>query len=756
MGEKTIVTLAGIPLAGTAPITWRFTTGAQPFVTSMSVHESQWDAVADKIGEDVALRIVDSRGTETIVQKLSILHEIPATAPHLRTFLVADRRWRWPYQLVVRDYNITRKSGNRTSLGTNVPVEVLVTVDEYEYRRSSLNRNGFRWTAEEIVADVLEEVMRTPSGSEWVIDSFPIESGGGGGGGREAGQLSIQNVSLRDGGDAAVSRALAYVPGAEVWVDADGVVRVIDGTDLRAADEYMDQLPPSTWDGEVGTMIDRAAIRPQGVVVHYQREVECMFSLDQDMGETASTPNRDEPFLENVIPTVDPLTTITDYDPESGRSVTRTVPAGTWVEAKQWLAAMDEIRPTGVPWDWETVSTFWLVGDLDGVLGVRADTSEVANVAARVGALKQHFRQTYRINRRFMQRIADLKDVRVALLDPVTGSRAPASVWSQVCSKASNKGLRIPSRINREAAWLWTNISHLPSSGEAIIESPPGPASVSIVDRDLGIFRVDWLTSVYGTETDIVPCHVVDRNNALAVPTRDLALQDTTPIGPGMRRQGSATGLYLARTLEMYVCMTIVPAAPNNARQCHRERIDARDIADIFRTEFRIEGGNGPEFHVYVPPTEATARFGWSTDDTTANNTIGRLLGMSSDDPRDAGIDGPELPGFVAANNSGQGAVENELGHHARAVAAEVLAQFADAKQGRITTVVPVDDRGESSLRVVGNMAGAAITVAAAPSAKVVAVHDFAGQQRPLSRMAMLPESVRHLVLGTLTVGIRP
>lgn len=755
MGGKTVVTLGDVPLAGSGVITWRFTTGTAPFVATMSVHDSYWDRLKEKIGQDVALVIVDSRGVRTVVQKLSILHVVPSAAPHLVTFLVADQRWRWPYRLVVRDYNITKKSGNRTSLGENVPVETVVTVDQYEYRRSSLNRDGYRWTAKELVADVLEEVIGEPEGSAWVIDSFPIQDGGGGGG-REAGQLSIQNVSVRDGGDAAISRALAYVPGAEVWVDADGVVRVIDATDLQAADEHMGKLPPSTWDGEVGTLVDRAAIRPSSVLVHYQREVECMFTLDQDMGDTISPPNRDEAYLENVIPTVDPETTITDYDPETGRLLRRVVPPGTWVEARQWLGAMDAIRPTGVPWSWEVISAFWLTGDLDGALGVRADTSEVANVAARVGAFKQHFRQTYRINRRFMHRVADIREVRVGLLDPVTGARSPAAVWSQVCVRASNKGLRMPSRLNPDRALLWTNVSHLPSGSEPIIKSIPGPASVSIMDHDLGIFRVDWLTSVYGTEADIVPSHVVDRSYGLAVPTRDLAQQDTRPMGPGMRRQGAATGLYLSRTLEMHVCMTIVPAAPNNARQCHRERVEARDIAELFRTEFRIQDGDGPEMHVYVPPTEATARFGWSTDDATARETISRLLGMRSDDPRDAGIDGPELPGFVAANNSGQGAVENELGHHARSVAAEVLAQFADARQGRIATVVPVDDHGAADIRVVGNMGGAAITVAAAPSAKVVAVHDFVGQQRTLSRMAMLPESVRHLVLGTLTVGIRP
>ena len=168
--DKTRVTLAGIPLAGNGPITWKFVTGTQPHVSAISVHRSVWERLSDKMGQDVDLEIVDSRGTKTTVQRLTILHEIPSQSPNRNTFLLADRRWKWSYALCVRDYNVTKKSGKRNALGQNVPVEGLVTVDEYEYRRSSLTRDGYRWEARSIIATGVSAAM--PAASSWLLMSF--------------------------------------------------------------------------------------------------------------------------------------------------------------------------------------------------------------------------------------------------------------------------------------------------------------------------------------------------------------------------------------------------------------------------------------------------------------------------------------------------------------------------------------------------------------------------------------------------------
>ena len=119
-----------------------------------------------------------------------------------------------------------------------------------------------------------------------------------------------------------------------------------------------------------------------------------------------------------------------------------------------------------------------------------------------------------------------------------------------------------------------------------------------------------------------------------------------------------------------------------------------------------------------------------------------KLLGLDSTDVEQSGIDTEELPGFVINNG------ETEIKAHAQAVAAEMLSAFADNVMGRVAGILP------DGVKMVGNMASTTINVAAAPSGKISALHEFPGQQKMVSRMAMLPEAARHLILGIIKVGV--
>jgi hypothetical protein len=205
--------------------------------------------------------------------------------------------------------------------------------------------------------------------------------------------------------------------------------------------------------------------------------------------------------------------------------------------------------------------------------------------------------------------------------------------------------------------------------------------------------------------------------------------------------ESGTNGIFLRDTMEMRVLVTIVPAAPNNKRQFHRLTVKGDEIKNLFRTEFGISSGKGPTLEVFIPPSEATARFGWDVD-AEATTTVSRLLGLRDPDPNTAGIDGTDLPGYVVANQ------RNELKGHSHAVAAEMLAPFVDSLMGRVGSVVP-----KGGLQLKGNMAGAVLQVGASPSAKVSAVLEFPGQQKPISRLALMPEATRHIVLGIVPFG---
>lgn len=751
MSDKSSVRLGGFPLAATSPIAWRLQPGPRPYSTVVSVNRRQWPALKEKMGQPLDLQFRDQRGAEVVFQQVYILHVVPSAGPNLVSFVIADRRWKWSYKLVARDYNVPKKTGDRTAFGI-VPVENEVIVDQYNYRRSSLNKDGRRWTAKDALRDVLT-IVDGEEGENWLIESFPIDDSQG-----EEGTLSVQNLLIRDQGDGAIGRVLAQIPGAELYVRADGKVVVFDGADLAAAEQFRAALPPATWDGEKSEMVERAAIRPAKVVVHYQREVEVVFDHQDDWNDTQTNPDRDAPYLENVIPTVDRETEITEYDPETNRRVTKTVPPGTWVNIKEWLYAMHLRQPSSSPFDWtfETIRAAWLVGDLDGVLGSRADEEERGNVAARIQAFKQHFRQTYRINRRYMERIRDIEAIRAALLDPISGARAPAAVWGESTSVATVKGQRLIARDaigDAASAGMYQRINSYPPAATPTIQVPPGPARVVILDHDLGIFRVEWIVSPYGTVESFIPSFLEDSTGGTGNVIGDLALQDSHPMGPGLVREGGHNGIYLARTMRMKVMLTVVPAAPNNTRQFHRIEVDASKIAEKYQAEYRIKDGKGPDLHVFVPPNEADARFGWQ-DDSAAAGTVSQLLGLNSEDPNEAGIDSQDLPGFVLVNGQADG--NNELTAHSAAFAAEILAAYADNLQGNVATVMSTERGGrqETNVRLVGNMASTSVVAAPYPSGKVAVVYEFPGQQRQISRMALLPASVRHLLLGIVKPGV--
>jgi hypothetical protein len=741
--DKTTVTLGGIELAGNSPITWKLVTGTQPYTSVFQVHHETWqDKLVKKLGQPLDLVVTDSRGVKTTIRNLYILHAYPSDSPHRKSFVVADRRWKWAYQLIVRDYNISRRTGSITLL-ESVPSKV-VTVDEYDFKPYSINGSE-RWNPKAAVEDILNQLepaqeVGKKKVDQFRIDSFPIDEGG---------EFSLQNVLLRDQGDAALARMLSYVPGSEIYVDVDGTVIVFDGTDLAAAEKFYEQMPPKTWDGDQAQYIDRKAIRPKEVHVFYEREVEALFEYHDDYeGSTSAPPRPNTPFMENVVATPDVVTAnVEQYVPDKGLTISNDVAMGTWVTMRAWLKAMDENpqKPAGPPWNFTTIATHWMT-TLEGVLAVEgADLDDDGNVAMRVEALRKCFRQCFRISQRYVERLRDIKNVRVALLHPVTGTRGNALVWSKGCIVLTTKGKLLAATRRAADARHWTNVNYYPDDDKNPLSAkPPGPWTVSIIDRDQGIISLDWVRSPFGTDQSFAPSLVVNWFGAPTVPSANLADQDRLPVAAGCKIESGANGIYLAKRHDAYVLLTIVPAAPNNKNQFHREVVKPEDIDPMFANELRIQDGEGPILEVFIPPGELTARFGMNQgpkDHIAAAGTIVRLLGLDADQPNEGGIDSSEMEGYYFANH------DREILGHARAVAAEAMVAFADALQGNVA------GRAPDKLRLVGNIGGVTIQVAGAPSAKVSVHTDFPGRQKSISRLAIMPHVVRTVVLGILPTG---
>lgn len=738
---KTIATIGDVPLAAEQPIVWQLTTGAQPFSTTMQVHVSDWPKLQELFGKPTTLHVEDARGTKFTAQNVTILHRIPTDEAFRVSFVVSDLRWKWNRTLVCRDYNVTKKTGDRDVVGNVKPIETQVVVDEYDYKPYSLN-NGRRWTARDALLDALEQVVGDDADVD--VESFPIED-------EADGQASLQNLLIRDPGDVAIQRLLGYIPGSDIYVGLDGVVHVYDAASVTDAERYAANLPPFMRGGDIIEKVERKAIRPSKVIAYYPREVEIMLEYEDDYGsQTSANPVRNSPYIENVAQTVDPSTTVYGYDPESDTNVIlREVPPGTWVPIKDLLYSWNQDRPAdSLPWTFDTIKYYWMTGSLDALLGAQgADLDSTVNIQARIHSLKTNFRQTFRISRRYMERIRDIRAVRVGLLDPVSGARAPAAVWGQIAVLPSLKGYYAIHRKEQEQRDKWMrNINYLApyQRGERLVETSPGPAVVQIVDKELGIFRLQWLPSVYGFTGQVVPCmmeHDSGNSTASFAPGYDLYNQDDEPLLEAARVEEGTDSIALSDKLEMRVLLTIVPAAPNNKTQFHRVEIEADEISETFRDAFGLEAGDGPPIELFVPPGDVTARFAWQ-DDLPARRTVSKLLGLEEPDPSLAGIPSEEaadgLPGYVLINEA------REIDSHSKSIAAEALIDHIDTVQGHAATIL-MDD-----VKLAGNVGAVSVSVGVAPDANVTMRHVLDGRPRRLPAFALLSDSARQQILGVL------
>jgi len=358
------------------------------------------------------------------------------------------------------------------------------------------------------------------------------------------------------------------------------------------------------------------------------------------------------------------------------------------------------------PWTFETIKRFWLKGSLEGMLigkkrrGSVKDVAVDANRLTAVRAVRESFRQDFRISRRYMERLQDVKPVRVALLDPVSGMRQPASVWGEACLVPTAKGTHVAQRKNNGKSGIFYNITTLPEGDQQLTKQAPGPQRLTFKDAAAGILRITGMDDPYGSYSAVYPSHVVNEKNEPEVPVRALVLQDDHTMGAAMRLQNATNQLFLSSTLKFKVLITILPGCPNNKGQFHTEEVTPDELRESF-PQFRIQDGLGPDYDVYVPASEVTARFAWRRD-KEAEKTITKLLGLDDPDPTTGGLIDEKghatrsLPGFTLVN------VQRELYNHSRAVAAETYTSFADTVVGKVATIVPPND-----IELRGNMGGA-------------------------------------------------
>lgn len=676
-----VATLGGYYLVNSQAVRWTSTPGPNPDVAVYELYRADGERLWRKAGSGtpVDLRLADG-DRDRIIKGLHLLRPVPASRPELAAYEVADLRWAWQRAWVVGRYNVRRRSGDRRIVYRDVLGNAAVA-DDVAYHPASLNPpfgGTERWTGGLIVGDVLRQIR------EQVPETWAFEY--------ELGDVDEavrpEGVELDDPGNVGLRRALAYTPGASIRVTDDAVVHVysmVDGAEVASranAGRPIREAP-------ISIMADHSAVAPSRIDVLFTREPELRFDFLAQ--QPATTSGREERHLENVLPIPDQA--LDGYPP------------GTWVTFDKAFELWGNMPTAGGPLSHAIIqrqylNPFWRSSQMNMVSIAAAEAGVNDDWMRRIAAVYRHYFRTFRLPRRWMDRILELRDRRVALLDPETGAFAPAQAWMDFAIRYDGQSPRTQAAARTAGMLLLArNIDgYAAGLGDGLVS----PAEVRVIDGHEGIIDVTVNADPYGWGMSTVPCALKN------IPTAQIGDVAGRPRFWSEQRGPQAALPMLTDNHRMAVVLSAVPAYPVGLQQLQSVRVRPADLLSDFPDLMRdvpLDAG-GPVWTIRVPPSLETARIAWQ--DAAAysiENCFG--LGQQSPDSLNSSLEGYVTNGEAmkavartAAAVVYAGFRNRPLGSHVEYLSREAILQ------GGIGQLIHVIARGQSTTesRYVSNL----------------------------------------------------
>lgn len=574
----TVAKLGEVFLSAHGPIDWTLQGGVHPnrILIELTVEEAK----RVRPGVPTVLTL----GSETFhdVYPLSIR---PTDSPHTAFVEVMDLRWVWPNKHIEKDFNVTRRTGNVTLLGSRE--EIAQAKPEQRYMPHSLRNEAVPWTAQAVL-DWLLKQLPIPNGI-YVVPSqadFPT--------------VEIQDLFLNEPAHHALQRVLQHIPGAQVRVNPTGSVEIYFEHDQSEQDELNGLLV------EVGEdyprLVDLRHRSPVAYNVYFQCEQELRLDYaagdnDEEEGATFArlTPQHAENLqLENVIPFQDPSGVI----PASAIRKARTVGRGTWVSITEFLAYLStQERPPAAPVLTQQLlrkhflSNFSRLAQLYVIPTGDPDTLW----AQRLHALAQHWRQTFRLVPAWRDRLLALYPHRVAVWDRETAQRAISLVHCNYLVRPSWRGFTVRRSQRRDQGWS------VEAYAEGLNDADVAPFALSLIDPELMIFHIAPQVDAWHEADSVAP------GTSTQIPS----------LSPSDLKEQQAAYRALWEWVELSISwklstvLTGVRATPNDLGRLYRVRIEASGLAKRFPAARHKAAAQGPELDIRVLPGLMTAKFRW-------------------------------------------------------------------------------------------------------------------------------------------------
>ncbi len=584
-------------------VRWRSTFGVRPDSVVLEVHrriaEPWWRAYA---GGPVTLHLQEGE-TVREIKNLRVLRPLPSSHPDLMAFEVVDIRWALARAWVVGRYNVRRKSGDRRIVFKDILGNANV-VDDIAYDPASLHPpfgQGSRpYTSDLVLYDVLDQLKaQMPAGWELNYQVEVLEQ-----------SVDPENIEIDDPGDAGLQAALNTSPGSSVKVTDEGVLVVASQTD-RSEEIQRRAAGPAIRGPAVAMMADHRLVMPQYIDVLFTREVELRFDFFTSDQVTVAGSSIEPRELENVAP-------VPDQDIDG-------YPPGTWLTFDRLFEIWGVNPVTGAQLSHDVIRRQYMNPAFISAMAEfgeqRAEMdSDQARWTDRMGAVMTHYLLTFRIPRRWVDRVLRFNPYRLSILDTETGTRAPSQAWMDYAIIYGDRARRIA-----QQALLARNIDGWMEDLGDTVSRTTSPADVTVLSQDEGVLRVNLHLDPYGFGVKTVPCKLDN------IPTAKIGDVARKPRFFSEVRGAQAAAPKLTDDHRMSMVLSAVPKYPAGLQQFHRVRVYPSDMVDFGELQLDLPvDPSGPPWTVRMPAGIETARFAWQDENEGA---IEGAFGLTQWDP---------------------------------------------------------------------------------------------------------------------------
>lgn len=744
-------TIDGFPCLASTVERWHLTSGTAPFVAEFDMIPEDADALFEGELEPLTLKIANGDDGESIeVRNLYAIEKTPGPVPadRITRVKVADRRWFWSRKHIRRSYNIRRRVGHKRVIGDGTR-ETTLTAQSLWYQPWSVLPDLRPYAARDILQDVIQEVSTVETQfSSSTNDNEPGQVSTGLApieireeiqtiNGLNQSEQPIEGLKLDDAGDAAINRVLSFLPGASLYIDLDGKVVVYSQASSNETDQ-IDDLPPFSTDIGVIEKIDRRRVRPSEIHVLFTREVELrQDTIELDVGATSDIFGTDRRFMENVLPVPDYQLTLVNGD---------TVARGTWITFSEALRAwgphpragditFDLIRRAAVPFL-----------DLWGALAESGKRDPDNDWAARIAAIQTHWRTTYRINRRWTDRVSQWKAFRVGIVDPTRGTRSPAIAYGNHAFIPGQRFMIAEASGNHDLSYAINVQGFNDGSTPPKLQPEDKPAAkMSIIDSDQGIVQIDWSVDPSRPFSAVLPGWVQDGSGgsgditrpSIPGPSADLTDRTRAITFDSVTSRGARPAQMTAEH-RAAVILTAIPATSVSNSELERVVVRPPDVDHLLPERARGMESTGPILEIRVRPQTLTAIVPWSDDDADVIEAAFGVGGAVLSDSDSA------LTSLIL-NYDGVAGGRGSMASVSRALAARAWAAMADRHMGTAAVPLRADARPEGWLDTVAFQV--------TPDGRVETVYALPGDVPQVDMFGYLDRGTRDVMLELATLG---